>query len=162
MLQHMQEEVEQNKERSSTKRKGKAAERPKVTPAPAASGSATSGSLPAGTGNPAVQPSLHKLQQQRDLKRAELDRMRAQMHLMEEEYQAAETELHRQAQGGLLEESPGQNIMGVAATADRAQRLPLAENDRVARLGDAWDPNACTFAITDRIASSAKMPAPPQ
>ena len=41
-----------------------------------------------------------------------------------------------------------------------ARRLPLGESERVARLGDAWDPNACTYAISNRIASSARMPQP--
>ena len=47
-----------------------------------------------------------------------------------------------------------------ATPISQVPRLPVAEGDRVARLGDAWDPNACTFAIIDRIASSARMPAP--
>ena len=47
-----------------------------------------------------------------------------------------------------------------AAAPAPAPRMPVAEEERVARLGDAWDPNACSFAISDRIASSARMPAP--
>ena len=47
-----------------------------------------------------------------------------------------------------------------AVPLQRAPRVPLPEESRVARLGDAWDPNACTYAIRDRIASSARMPLP--
>ena len=120
MMLHIQEEVELNREKSSAKRKGKAAARQKENPAPAASGSATSEARPEDSSNLAVQPSLHKLQQDLDLKKAERDRKMAELKMMDEECLAAEAELHRQANGGLLRASPGLHTMGAAPTAGAA------------------------------------------
>ena len=122
MVELVQEDIEKHKQSGATSKKAKAAGRSKGSLAPAASRSATSGdnpkedSLPADSSNPAVQPSLHKLQQQHDLKRAELDRKRAELLTMEEQYQASEKELARLARGGLAAGSPG-TMAGEATTA---------------------------------------------
>ena len=123
MIELVREDIDKHKESSTARKKAKAAGSPSGNPAPAASRSATSGdnpkedSLPADSSNPAVQPSLHKLQQQHDLKKAELDRKRAELEKMEEQYLASKKELARQARGGLAADTPGAITGGATAAA---------------------------------------------
>ena len=140
MLEHVREDVEYNKERYSARRKGKAAARPAEETAPAASGSVTSGAQQAHTPpddpiDPAVQPSLYKLQQQHDQRRAQLARKKAELAKMEEEYQAADKELTQLAKGGKEAPSPGGNPTGAATATGAATGAPKTGTPTAAPAG---------------------------
>ena len=131
MVQHMEEEVAMNKARYSTRRKQrKAASETNTAPAGSSSGAASSSQPkdghPSNSADPKVQPSLHKLQQQRDLTKAELEKKRAELSMAEAEYKSAEEEYLRQAQGGMVTGTPGANTIGAATAAPPTGKTPAA------------------------------------